>query len=136
MIIQQVGEIVPSFRKCRIGARSSPQSRFGFDGTSSGPKHVPEIERRRRISRVAFHEKAIEPFGFGNVPALLGRMRPIEQLIGIVPCAINCQDELTVFVRAAARLLDLNVAEGAGMKPDTQPSRRQEAISGFRSRRE
>ena len=104
LIIQQVGEIVPSFRKCRIGARSSPQSRFGFDGASSGPKHVPEIERRRCISRIAFHKKAIEPLGFGNVPDLLSRMRPIEQFIGIVASAINCKDELTVFVRSAARL--------------------------------
>ena len=45
-------------------------------------------------------------------------MRSIEQLVGILPCAINGQYELTVFIRAAARLLDLNVAEGAGMKPD------------------
>ena len=49
-------------------------------------------------------------------------MRPIEQLIGIVPCAINGQHELTVFVRTAARLLDLDVAEGAGMKPDRSQS--------------
>ena len=49
----------PSFGKCRICASCGPQSRFGFDGAGSGPKHVPEIERRRSISRAAFHEKPI-----------------------------------------------------------------------------
>jgi hypothetical protein len=44
LVIQQVGEIVPSFPKCRIGAGSSPQSRFGFDRAGSRPKHVTEID--------------------------------------------------------------------------------------------
>ena len=39
LVIQQVGEIVPSFPKCRIGAGRSPQSRFGFDRAGSRPKH-------------------------------------------------------------------------------------------------
>ena len=47
-------------------------------------------------------------------------MSPIEQVIGIVAGAINCKNELTVFIRAAARLLDPNVAEGAGMKPHSR----------------
>ena len=66
--------IVPSFRKCRISAGSCPQGRFGLDGPRGGPKHVAEIERRRCIRRIAFHEEAIEPLGFGNVAHLLRSM--------------------------------------------------------------
>jgi hypothetical protein len=53
---------------CRIGAHSVPESRFGFDSTGGGPKHVTEIERRRCVSRIAFHEEAIELLGFGYIP--------------------------------------------------------------------
>ena len=38
LIIQQVGEIVPSLGKCRISARSSPQGGFGFDGPAQRPE--------------------------------------------------------------------------------------------------
>src|SRR3984893_4790616 len=72
--------------------------------------------------RIVFHEQAIEPFGFGNVSRLLGSMGPIEQFIGIVAGIIDCKDELTVLIRATTRLLDLNVAERAGMKPDSSQS--------------
>ena len=58
---------------------------------------------------VAFHEQTIEPFGFGNVPNLLGRVRPIEQLIGILPCAINGEHELAGLRRAWAILIGLTV---------------------------
>ena len=77
-------------------------------------KHVPEIERRRCVRRIAFHKQAVEPLGFGNVPHLLGSMGPIEQVIGIVAGVVYCENELTVLIRAAARLFDLNVAERAG----------------------
>ena len=132
LIIQQVGEIVPSFGKCRIGASSRSQSRFGFDGPARSPKHVPEIERRRCISRIAFHKNSIEPLGFGYVTDLFRSVGPIEQFIRIIPGVIYRQDELTIFVGAAARLLDLNVTQGASMQPDLRPIRQLEAISGFR----
>jgi hypothetical protein len=41
-------------------------------------------------------------------------MGSIEQVIGIVAGVINCKHELTVLIRAATRLLDLNVTERAG----------------------
>ena len=74
----RAAEIVPSFRKCRIGARGGPQSRFGFNGPAGPSKHVSEVERRRCICRVAFHSKAIKPFGLSNVTDLLGDNGPIE----------------------------------------------------------
>ena len=37
---------------------------FGFDGARGTSQHIPEIERRRCISRVDFH---VEPFGLSNV---------------------------------------------------------------------
>jgi hypothetical protein len=40
LIVQQVGKIVPGFRKRRIAARGGPQSRFGFDGAAGRPKHI------------------------------------------------------------------------------------------------
>jgi hypothetical protein len=50
-------------------------------------------------------------------------MCPIEQLIRILAgIIIDRQDELTEFVRAATGLLDLNVAAGASMKPDSSQS--------------
>ncbi len=49
-------------------------------------------------------------------------MRPVEKVIGIVASVINCQDELTIFVGTTARLLDLNIAVCAGMKPDSSQS--------------
>lgn len=67
--------------KLRIGwvsARGSPQGRFSFDGAASSAKHIPEIERRLRISWIAFHEEAIEPFGFGKITQLLGSKGGIE----------------------------------------------------------
>jgi hypothetical protein len=106
----------------RLCARSRPQSHFGFDRTATGLKHVPEIERRGSVGRIAFHKQSIEPFGLGNFPQLLGRMRPVEKVIGIVAGVINCQDELTIFVGTTARLLDLNIAVCAGMKPDSSQS--------------
>ena len=78
---------------------------------NSGPQYVPEIERRQCVRRIDFHEQPIEFFGFRTVPHLLGSMGPIEQVIGIVAGVVNCEGELSVLVRATARLLDLNVAE-------------------------
>ena len=45
-------------------------------------------------------------------------MGPIEQVIGIVAGVVNRENELTVLIRAAARLFDLNVADRAGVKAD------------------
>jgi hypothetical protein len=52
----------------------------------------------------------IKPLGFSNVPHSLRSVGPIKQLVRILAGAIDCQDELTVFVRATAGLLDLDVA--------------------------
>jgi len=37
----------------RISARGRTQRRFGFELSTSSPKHVPKVERRRRIRRIA-----------------------------------------------------------------------------------
>ena len=70
---------------------------------------VLEFDALDDFGRVAFHEQTIEPFGFGNVPNLLGRVRPIERLIGILPCAINGEHELAGLRRAWAILIGLTV---------------------------
>jgi hypothetical protein len=44
-------------------------------------------------------------------------MGPIEQVIGIVAGVVYCENELTVPIRAAARLFDLNITERASVKP-------------------
>ena len=56
------------------------------------------------------------------LPHLLRSVGPIEQFIRILPGAIDGHDELTIFVRATAGLLDLNIAVGASMKPDPSQS--------------
>jgi len=54
LLVQQVGKIVPSFRKHRISARRCAQSGFRLNPAAIRPKQVAEIERRRRIGGVAF----------------------------------------------------------------------------------
>jgi hypothetical protein len=50
LLVQQVAEIIPSFRECLINARRGSQCSFGFDIADNAPEHVSEIERRRCIS--------------------------------------------------------------------------------------
>jgi hypothetical protein len=53
LLVEQVGKIVPSFRERWISARRRTQRRFGFNSAAGSPKHVPKIERWRRIRRIA-----------------------------------------------------------------------------------
>ncbi len=49
LLVQQVAQVVPSIRECRIDARRGAQGGFGLDVAGRGPEQVAEIERCRRI---------------------------------------------------------------------------------------
>jgi hypothetical protein len=52
LLVQQIAEIVPSVRECRIGSRRRAQCRLSFDIAPIGSQHISEIERVAPIERV------------------------------------------------------------------------------------
>jgi hypothetical protein len=82
-----------------------------------GPEHVSEVEGCRWVRWIALHQKAIKPFGFGNISGLLGRLSARKQIIGIVPKVIDRKHELAAFVGTRSSLFNFEAIAGARMEP-------------------
>jgi hypothetical protein len=98
LLVKEVAEIVQGLREGRINPRRGPQCCFGFDITAMGPEHVSEIERRRSITWIAFHQNSVEALSFGSISNLLSRLRLRKQVVGIVLKLADRKEKLAVFV--------------------------------------
>jgi hypothetical protein len=81
-----------------------------------GSEQVAEIERCRRIRRIAFHQSAVEALGFGKVSSLLRRLCLLKQIIGIVLRLIDRKHKLAVLVGTSTRLFDFEALVWSGME--------------------
>src|SRR5262245_20687466 len=117
LIVQQVGEIIPSLCKQRISARRCTKSRFRFNFAAISPKHIAKVERCGRISGIALHQDAIEALGLSTVSGLLCRLCLLKQNVGILLRWINRQYKLSALIGSPLGLLDLDGVSSGGMQP-------------------
>jgi hypothetical protein len=93
-----------------------------------GPEHVSEIERRRCISQIAFHQNSVEALGFGNISKLLSRLSPRKQVIGIVLRLADRKEKLAVFVSTSPRLFDFETAARNALLANYEKEQAREAM--------
>ena len=82
-LIKQICQIVPSWSVMWINFHGSPIGGFRLHYALLAPEKIAEIEPRRRVVGIEFHDALIEAFGYAEVAGLLGAERIRENFIGV-----------------------------------------------------